>query len=209
MKSSVIMSTVVLSAMFSASTAEAADPARGKQFYTVCTACHGESGAGSKELHSPRIAGLSDWYLARQLQNFKTGARGADPKDEYGAQMRPMAMTLVDDKAVADVVAYIGTLNATKPPATISGDPAKGKAAYAVCAACHGANAEGNTALNAPRLAGQSDWYLVHELKAFKSGLRGAHPQDTFGAQMRPMALTLADDNAIHDVIAYINTLGN
>ncbi|HET9025867.1 MAG TPA: c-type cytochrome, partial [Burkholderiaceae bacterium] len=40
-------------------------------------------------------------------------------------------------------------------------DPAAGQALYAVCAACHGAEGEGNPAMNAPKLAGQGPWYLV------------------------------------------------
>ena len=30
---------------------------------------------------------MSDWYLARQLENFQHGLRGAHPQDFYGAQM--------------------------------------------------------------------------------------------------------------------------
>ena len=33
-----------------------------------------------------------------------------------------------------------------------AGDPAKGRALYATCASCHGANGEGNQALNAPAI---------------------------------------------------------
>jgi hypothetical protein len=36
--------------------------------------------------------------------------RGADERDSYGAQMRAIAATLADDKAITDVVAYITTL---------------------------------------------------------------------------------------------------
>ena len=56
-------------------------------------------------------------------------------------------------------------------------------------------------------LAARSDWYLVTQLSNYKQGLRGADERDTFGAQMRAVAITLADDQAIHDVVAYINTL--
>ena len=42
--------------------------------------------------------------------------------------------------------------------AQIAGDPAAGAPLFAVCAACHGAQAEGNPALNAPKLSGQQDW---------------------------------------------------
>ena len=39
------------------------------------------------------------------------------------------------------------------------GDEVAGQAAYAVCASCHGQQGEGNQQLNAPKLAGQEDWY--------------------------------------------------
>jgi len=185
----------------------AGDVAKGKAAFTVCEACHGKNAEGNKALGAPHLAGMPDWYLVRQLANFKSGLRGADPKDTFGTQMRPMAQTLADDAAVANVVAYIGSLTAPAPETTVKGDAAAGKTAYATCAACHGANGEGNQALNAPKLSGQHDWYLVRQLQYFKSGLRGADAKDTFGAQMRPMAATLADDAAINNVVTYIATL--
>ncbi len=82
-----------------------------------------------------------------------------------------------------------------------------GQAQYAICGTCHGANGEGNLALNAPKLAGQEDWYLRRQLNYYKQGVRGVHEDDIFGRQMAPMAATLADDAAIDNVIAYIQTL--
>jgi len=87
------------------------------------------------------------------------------------------------------------------------GDVASGQAKYAVCLACHGPDGRGNEALHAPPLADRADWYMLAQLRKFKSGMRGAHPQDTYGAQMRAMAMTLADEQAMHDVVAYIKTL--
>ncbi len=52
-----------------------------------------------------------------------------------------------------------------------------------------------------------SDWYLVTQLKNFKQGIRGAHPGDMYGPQMMSMAAILRDDQAINDLVAYINTL--
>ena len=75
------------------------------------------------------------------------------------------------------------------------------------CAACHGADGSGNQALNAPRLAGASDWYLVRQLRLYKSGARGTHEDDATGRQMAPMMATLPDDQAIIDVVSYINSL--
>ncbi|NIT64567.1 MAG: c-type cytochrome, partial [Gammaproteobacteria bacterium] len=71
-------------------------------------------------------------------------------------------------------------------------DVAAGKAAYAVCATCHGANGEGIQALNAPRIAGQEPWYIKRQLAAYKAGTRGTAAGDVPGMQMRPMAMTVA-----------------
>jgi cytochrome c oxidase subunit 2 len=52
-----------------------------------------------------------------------------------------------------------------------------------------------------------SDWYLVRQLEYFKGGVRGTHDADVYGDQMNMMANVLIQDNAINDVVAYINTL--
>ncbi len=200
--------TLLALAFAAGSAAAAGDPAAGKSLYATCAACHGPAGQGNKALNAPKIAGQEDWYLTRQLQNYKKGIRGTHAGDTYGKQMAPMAMTLADDAAIANVVAYIGTFPDTAPAATVTGDAARGETLYKTCVACHGAKGEGNKALNAPKLTGMSDWYAVTQLKHFKSGVRGSHADDTYGKQMAPMSMTLADDQAIMDVVAYINGLG-
>jgi len=52
-----------------------------------------------------------------------------------------------------------------------------------------------------------SDWYLERQLQYFKDGVRGSHPDDIYGDQMNLVANVLVGDNAIKDVVAYINTL--
>jgi cytochrome c oxidase subunit 2 len=64
----------------------------------------------------------------------------------------------------------------------------------------------GNPALNSPRLAGMSDWYMVTQLQKFRTGLRGDHPDDVYGLQMVPFAKALPDEQALLDVVSYINT---
>jgi cytochrome c oxidase subunit 2 len=89
-----------------------ADTIRGKQLYTqMCTACHGEDGMGNQELNSPRLAGMTDWYMVTQLQKFRAGLRGDHLDDTYGLQMTPFAKALPDEQAVLEVVAYINTLS--------------------------------------------------------------------------------------------------
>jgi cytochrome c oxidase subunit 2 len=199
---------VLLIAMtFAPLSAFAADAAAGKALYAVCAACHGQNGEGMLAMNSPKLAGQEEWYLVRQLKAFKDGLRGTAAGDMYGMQMRPMAQQLKDDAAIANVAAYIRTFPAKKPAATVKGNVATGKTLYAPCAACHGANGEGNAQLNGPKLAGQEDWYLVRQLQAYQKGLRGTNPKDLYGMQMKPMAATLTTPQAVNDVVAYISSL--
>ena len=202
----VSVSTKTVKATPTATATVSGSAENGKTLYALCVSCHGADGAGNKALNAPRISGQKEWYIARQLASFKAGMRGSHEKDIYGQQMRPMAMTLANEQAVADVAAYLSTLQSSSAAPTVQGDAAAGKAAYAVCASCHGANGEGNKALNAPKIAGQQDWYIVRQLQNFKKRIRGSDPNDTYGQQMSPMAMTLADETAINNVAAYIST---
>jgi cytochrome c oxidase subunit II len=181
--------------------------AAGAAQYAVCTACHGPQGEGMQAMNAPKLAGQDPWYLTKQLQNYREGLRGAHEDDVYGQQMAPMARTLATDAAIDNVVAHIGTFPDAKPPETVSGNLKAGAKRYVVCAYCHGDEGQGLQAMNAPRLAGMTDWYLARQLENFKQGIRGEHPRDYYGKQMGFMGRTLQDQQAINDVVAYINTL--
>lgn len=185
---------------------EVASP--GKAAYMLCSSCHGAEGEGNQAMNAPAVAGLSDWYLKRQIHKFKDGQRGTHPDDIYGAQMRPMAMALTDEAKIDAVVDYIVSLPVPHPQATLDGDVAKGKVAYTLCQACHGADAEGDERMNGPGLTSLQDWYIVTQLKHFKNDVRGAHARDDEGMQMVPMAKTIADEQAMKDLAAYIHSLG-
>ncbi|MEO8655589.1 MAG: c-type cytochrome, partial [Ramlibacter sp.] len=178
----------------------------GKASYAVCAACHGANAEGNVALNAPRLSGQGAWYLERQLRHFKQGARGTHEKDVFGKMMAPMAATLADDTAIANVAAYIASLPDAPAATTIKGDVDKGRGRYATCAACHGANGRGIAATNAPRLQGMSDWYMARQLKNFKDGVRGAHAQDIYGGQMALIAGMLSDDAEIGNLLAYINS---
>lgn len=87
------------------------DPARGQGLFAVCTTCHGLNGEGMKEMNAPALAGREEWYLVRQLENFKNGVRGKDSRDVFGQQMAPMAMILADKQSMEDVAAYLASLD--------------------------------------------------------------------------------------------------
>lgn len=185
----------------------APDAVAGKASYMVCASCHGQQGEGNAALNAPALAGMPDWYVERQLNYYKQGIRGAHEDDMYGKQMAPMAMTLVNDAAVRNVSAYVASLNPTSTASTLGGDPDRGADFYVSCGACHGVEAQGNYALQAPRLAGQEDWYLKRQLANFRNGVRGTHDDDNYGHQMVLMARSLQNEDSINDLLAYLGTL--
>ena len=158
-------------------------------------------------MNAPSLAVLPAWYIARQIEYFKHGIRGASEADEFGRQMAPMANMLPDETAIRNVTAYIATLEPGVPTKHSVANPQRGAAFYNTCGACHGAQAQGNYALQAPRLAGQDDWYLKRQLSKFPPGIRGAHDGDTYGHQMVLMARSLQNEQSINDLLAYLNTL--
>lgn len=180
---------------------------RGEVLYGACISCHKADGSGLEVIGAPSIAGMAPWYVERQLNKFRHGIRGSHHEDVEGMRMRPMSRTLRHEADVKSVAAYVASLPRIEADAGLGGDPKVGQALYAVCGTCHGANAEGNIALNAPQLRHHDDWYLLNQLKKFKAGIRGSNPQDVTGAQMMPMASTLVDEQAMKNVIAYIQTL--
>ncbi len=178
----------------------AAEPLR------YCVVCHGVELRGNPAVDAPNLSGLPAWYLERQMQGFRQGLRGSHAADVNGMEMRPQAAVL-NDEELARAVSFAASVPQRAAPHTVDGDPARGETLYLPCAACHGADGEGLEALQSPPLAGQSDWYLVTQLQHFRAGVRGASPSDTQGDLMRTAALSLADEQAIRDVVAYINTL--
>ena len=79
-------------------------------------------------------------------------------------------------------------------PILAAGDAEAGQAKSATCMGCHGL-AGNSTIPNFPKLAGQSEAYIVKQLQYFKSGERG-------NAMMAGVALSLSDQD-MEDVAAY------
>jgi cytochrome c553 len=182
----------------------------GKDWYTTCAACHGAQAQGKADLEAPRLSHLAPVYLASQLRKSRSGQRGGGGASASAVQMAATTATLADDQAVEDVAAYIAALDGGVSAAVVEGNTEPGGDYYnQFCGACHGAAAEGNRALNSPRLAGTDDWHLLAQLQGFRAGQRGTHPDDLTGQQMRAMAAILPNDRAMKDVVAFIRGLEN
>jgi cytochrome c553 len=198
--------TVVAASLAACDPGHGAD--RGQARWSNCSSCHGEDGSGNHAVGAPAIAGMPAWYVAAELEKFRTGARGAHPDDVGGLKMRAMARTLRTEEDVKAVADYVAKLRPVRTPTTVTdGNEAHGRDLFQPCIACHGPTAEGNEGSHAPNLRRADDWYLQAQLRKFRAGVRGTTASDTTGAQMRPMAMTLPDDQAVDDVVAYLQTL--
>jgi cytochrome c oxidase subunit 2 len=180
---------------------------RGQEVFETCVPCHNADGSGNSTIGAPNIAGMKEWYVERELEKFRAGVRGMHFNDVEGMRMRPMALSLTSDDDVKAVAHYVETLPPVRHTSSLPGDPKAGEALYATCSSCHGDNGAGNQDLGGPRIAGVDDWYLATELRKFRSGVRGTSPKDREGRLMRPMARGLADEDAIRNVVAYVETL--
>ena len=180
---------------------------RGAELYGYCEQCHGASGEGNFEFRAPAIAGLPQWYVEAQLEKFRIGARGDHPDDVDGLRMRPMSRTLATRLEVELVSEHVASLPPVAPDNHLEpGDAEVGRQLFTPCVQCHGEDAGGKREQNAPPLRGHADWYIVAQLEKFKAGVRGTDPLDATGSQMRAMSMTIATEQAMRDVAAYIQT---
>lgn len=143
-----------------------ADEARAKKIIGgSCFLCHGAEGESASEVF-PRLAGQNAEYIAKQLENFKSGKRKS-------SAMAPMVAELSPDDMAA-----LGRFYGSRPPHKEAPKDAPlaavGQYIYSqgnrfsgvpACASCHGPDGAGSNAL--PRLAGQHAAYLDNQLKQF------------------------------------------
>ncbi|MBI1394585.1 MAG: c-type cytochrome [Betaproteobacteria bacterium] len=180
---------LVATAMISALPAQAkGDPAKGQAAATVCAACHGPTGNSVIAMY-PNLAHQHPEYIAKQLAEFKSGAR-------VNAIMAPMAAGLTPE-AMQDLAAYFSEQKLVIPGAQNLDLAQKGRKLYRggdasrklpACASCHLATGAGIPS-QYPRLGGQHRDYTIAQLKAFRSGDRANDPN----SMMRMIASKLTD----------------
>jgi cytochrome c oxidase subunit 2 len=146
------------------------DAKNGALLYETCAACHGRAGEGVNDGTVPVLAGQSFTVIAKQLVDFRAGARG-DSRMVHFTSGRHLAYS----QHIADVAAYIASLppRPSTSPATTTFE--HGAVIYArSCERCHGPLGEGKEDTLAPRLASQHAEYLVRQLDDAAEGRRPA-----------------------------------
>jgi cytochrome c553 len=96
-----LIALALLASFVSTQALAAGSIAEGKAKAAACGACHGQAGISSNPMW-PNLAGQKDAYLAKQMRDFKSGAR----KDPV---MAGMAMIL-NDQDIENLAAYYSSL---------------------------------------------------------------------------------------------------
>ena len=202
MKSSIVLllAALVAGSALAAETKPAFKPdlAKGQAIASgACSACHSTDGSRGAPAN-PILAGQHPEYLAKQLQEFKSGKR-------KNAIMAGFAATLSDDD-MRHVAAFYASKQA-KPGTAKNKDTIRLGAriwrggitdkGVPACAACHGPTGAGIPA-QYPRLGGQHAEYTESQMLGFRSGSRANN------AQMMTIASKLNDleIKAVSDYIA-------
>lgn len=167
----------------------------------VCLACHGVDG-NSVAAANPKLAGMNEEYLYKQLSEFKSGAR-----------KNPVMGGIVKDLTDTDMknLAAYFSLQQPKPGTAKDAELAKhGEKIYRggvlgagvpACASCHGPQGKG-IPTQFPRLAGQHADYIYAQLNAFRVGARA----NDAAKMMRTIAAKMTDAD-MKAVAAYIQGL--
>lgn len=167
----------------------------------VCGACHGADGNSTSPIY-PTLAGQHPEYIAKQLNEFKSGAR-------KNATMAPN-VTNLSQQDMLNLAAYY---SAQQPKPRMAKDPAlvaEGQKIYKggnagsgvpACASCHGPAGSG-IPVQFPRLAGQHSKYVLSQLKNFRSGDRAND-----GGKMMQVIARKMTDQEMKAVAEYISGL--
>ena len=196
-----LLSILVTLLLVSVNAQAAGNAGAGKNKSMACAGCHGPDGNSVMGIW-PKLASQHADYLAKQLSDFKSGAR-KDPT------MNAMAAAL-KAQDIADISAYYSaqSVKVSAVDATLAGvgetlyragNKEKGVAA---CMACHGPAGMGNAAAKFPSISGQHAAYAAKALKDFRSGVR----TNDNAKMMQDVAAKLSDDE-IKAVAAYVSGL--
>ncbi|MDB6076234.1 MAG: cytochrome-c oxidase [Verrucomicrobiaceae bacterium] len=186
---------------------DAAKKAGEALFRNACASCHGPVAQGMEPIKVPPIAGQPGWYVLRQLDNFREGRRGTNAAEPQAMIMAAMVKALSPGQ-LQSVANYLQSLPLVVPTAPKNANLAMGKTLFEErCMECHRYNGSGEMTFGSPPLVGLPDWYLIAQLRKFKTGERGATPADPYGAKMVFSSQFIESEEALCSVVSYIVTL--
>ncbi|MEW5757299.1 MAG: c-type cytochrome [Pseudomonadota bacterium] len=168
----------------------------------TCAACHGADG-NSKVPMYPNLAAQVPDYIAKQLHEFKSGARD-------NQVMKGMVKDL-SDADIANLAVYYAQQKLNAGKVKNASLAKQGEAIYRqglkekglpACADCHGEKGKGMAPLF-PLLHSQHSQYVETQLTNFKKGARSNDP-----LQMMRNAAGLLSEGQIKALAEYVQGLG-
>jgi len=91
--------------------------------------------------------------------------------------------------------------------AALAAGGARAENKFDYCLLCHGADANGNYGIRAPKISGVEPWYLSRQLENFAAGVRGVPADDAPGHEMGPVAMRIKHEGTLAAAVDYIGTL--
>ena len=201
---------LALGLIFAPHVLAAGDAAAGEAKVATCTACHGPDGNSIAPIY-PKLAGIGEKYLLKQMQDIKAGDRKivemtgmlANLSDQdlediaayYDSRERQLAGAKDENLQLGEKIYRAGNLD--------TGVPA--------CTGCHSPAGIGNDPAGYPALGGQYADYIAKQLRAFRTAAHDpdnpeGRTNDGDAAVMRGVAARL--NNAEIDALAnYISGL--
>jgi cytochrome c553 len=187
------------------------DPDNAQDILDTCAGCHGKNGEGGKGGTYPRLAGLKEAYIAKQLRAFKARERINIPMDPYATErelpesdIRDIARLLSEIELPTEMPSPDVPMSALErllaaqavfSVPRVDGDAARGAELYRTsCRKCHGTEAWGRG--KAPQLAGQYTEYLREQVDNFQSGKRKHKKMETLFGSL--------EDADVKDLLAYL-----
>ena len=191
------------STSFAADANPVGDAAAGKNNSVACSACHGADGNSAAPF--PKLAGLGEKYLFKQLRDIRDGGR-----------LVPTMAGQLDgktDQDLADIAAYFSSQvrsgGQTDPELLALGAQVfRGGIAerkVPACSSCHSPTGQGNAPGGFPPLAGQHAQYVADQLRAYRKGYEdpSGRTNDGDAKIMRTIAFGLSDKE-IEAVSSYV-----
>ena len=160
-------------------------------FQNNCAQCHGSDARGARSF--PNLTD-GDWLYGGTPADIKTTLM-----EGRNGMMPPMAAAVGTPQDVRNLAHYVLSLSGS-PHDSVKAAVGKGK--FGACAACHGMDGKGNTAMGAPNLTDNTwlhGWGEEAVVKAITNG---------FSNQMPSQATKLNADQ-IHVLTAYVWGLSN
>jgi len=162
----------------------------------TCSACHGMNGLSVSNT-MPILAGILPAYFKKAIEDYAAGKRPSPEMEPYAKAVKVLG--------IDELAGYFAAQK--KEPTLIRADAAaaaRGKAAAAQCAICHGPDGRGDPAKVIPDLRGQPPGYLRSQMALFKTDKRS--PGDPALKAVKALMTTIPDPT-LDDLAAYFSSV--